>query len=150
MHAPDSLHRSGGVRVVADLLNGIDKEMSKSLLARLEERNAQLGAAIRKKMFSFEDLIRLASADLQRVLREVDSANLAVSMKSASEPLKEKIYQSISKRAAESLRDEISMLGPVRLKDVEVAQDAIIQVVRRLEEEGAISLDSGSDGAVVN
>jgi flagellar motor switch protein FliG len=142
-------HRSGGVRVVADLLNGIDKEMSKSLLARLEERNAQLGAAIRKKMFSFEDLSRLAAADLQRVLREVDSANLAVSMKSASDPLKEKIYQSISKRAAESLRDEIGMLGPVRLKDVEVAQDAIIQVVRRLEEEGSISLDSGSDSAVV-
>ncbi len=142
-------HRSGGVRVVADLLNGIDKEMSKSLLARLEERNAQLGAAIRKKMFSFEDLNRLVAADLQRVLREVDSANLAVSMKSASEPLKEKIYASISKRAAESLRDEIGMLGPVRLKDVEVAQDAIIQVVRRLEEEGAISLDTGSDSAVV-
>jgi flagellar motor switch protein FliG len=142
-------HRSGGVRVVADLLNGIDKEMSKSLLARLEERNAQLGAAIRKKMFSFEDLSRLAAADLQRVLREVDSANLAVSMKSASDPLKEKIYQSISKRAAESLRDEIGMLGPVRLKDVEVAQDAIIQVVRRLEEEGSISLDSGGDSAVV-
>jgi flagellar motor switch protein FliG len=143
-------HRSGGVRVVADLLNGLDKEMSKSLLARLEERNAQLGAAIRKKMFSFEDLSRLVAADLQRVLREVDSANLAVSMKSASEPLKEKIYASISKRAAESLRDEISMLGPVRLKDVEVAQDAIIQVVRRLEEEGSISLDSGNDSAVVN
>src|SRR3954468_8981201 len=142
-------HRSGGVRAVADLLNGIDKEMSKSLLARLEERNAQLGAAIRKKMFSFEDLSRLAPADLQRVLREVDSANLAVSMKSSTEPMKEKIYASISKRAAESLRDEISMLGPVRLKDVEVAQDAIIQVVRRLEEEGSISLDGGSDTAVV-
>lgn len=142
-------HRSGGVRAVADLLNGIDKEMSKSLLARLEERNAQLGAAIRKKMFSFEDLGRLAAADLQRVMREVDSANLAVAMKSASEPLKEKLFASISKRAAESLRDEISMLGPVRLKDVEVAQDAIIQVVRRLEEEGSITLDSGSEGAVV-
>ena len=142
-------HRSGGVRAVADLLNGIDKEMSKTLLARLEERNAQLGAAIRKKMFSFEDLSRLAAADLQRVLREVDSANLAVSMKSASEPIKEQIFASISKRAAESLRDEIGMLGPVRLKDVEVAQDAIIQVVRRLEEEGSISLDGGADGAVV-
>lgn len=142
-------HRSGGVRAVADLLNGIDKEMSKSLLARLEERNAQLGAAIRKKMFSFEDLNRLQAQDLQRVLREVDSANLAVSMKSASEPLKEKIYGSISKRAAESLRDEIGMLGPVRLKDVEVAQDAIIQVVRRLEEEGSISLDSSGEGTVV-
>src|SRR5882672_1487807 len=140
-----AFHRSGGVRAVADLLNTLDKEMSKSLLARLEERNAQLGAAIRKKMFSFEDLSRLASADLQRVLREVDSANLAVSMKSSTEPMKEKIYGSISKRAAESLKEEIDLLGAVRLKDVETGQDAIIQVVRRLEEEGAITLDS--DGA---
>lgn len=146
--ARPSFHRSGGVRAVADLLNGLDKETSKGLLARLEERNSALGSAIRKKMFSFEDLIRLQPADLQRVLREVDSANLAVSMKSASEPLKEKLYGSISKRAAESLRDEISMLGPVRLKDVETAQDAIIQVVRRLEEEGAVSLEGG-DAAVV-
>jgi flagellar motor switch protein FliG len=143
-----TFHQSGGVRSVADLLNGMEKEISKGLLIRLEERNAQLGAAIRKKMFSFEDLGRLQPADLQRVLREVDSSNLGVAMKSASEPIKEKIYASISKRAAESLRDEISMLGPVRLKDVEVAQDAIIQVVRRLEDEGVISLDGG-DSAVV-
>jgi flagellar motor switch protein FliG len=143
-----TFHQSGGVRAVADLLNGMEKEISKSLLVRLEERNAQLGAAIRKKMFSFEDLGRLQPADLQRVLREVDSSNLGVAMKSASETIKEKIYESISKRAAESLRDEISMLGPVRLKDVEVAQDAIIQVVRRLEDEGVISLDGG-DSAVV-
>ncbi|MBP7141364.1 MAG: flagellar motor switch protein FliG [Opitutaceae bacterium] len=146
--ARPTFHRSGGVRAVADLLNGIDKETSKGLLARVEERNSALGSAIRKKMFSFEDLSRLQAADLQRVLREVDSQNLATSMKSASESLKERIYGSISKRAAESLRDEISMLGPVRLKDVEVAQEAIIQVVRRLEEEGAISLD-GAEAAVV-
>lgn len=144
-----AFHRSGGVRAVADLLNQLDKEMSKGLLARLEERNGQLGAAIRKKMFSFEDLNRLQAADLQRVLREVDSANLAVSMKSASESLREKIYASISKRAAESLREEIDLLGPVRLKDVEVAQDAIIQVVRRLEEEGAIALDTDGADSVV-
>lgn len=144
-----AFHRSGGVRVVADLLNQLDKEMSKNLLARLEERNAQLGAAIRKKMFSFEDLNRLQAADLQRVLREVDSANLATSMKSASEVLRVKIYAAISKRAAESLREEIDLLGPVRLKDVETAQDAIIQVVRRLEEEGSITLDNEGSASVV-
>ena len=146
--ARPTFHRSGGVRAVADLLNSIDKETSKGLLARVEERNSALGSAIRKKMFSFEDLSRLQAADLQRVLREVDSQSLATSMKSASESLKERIYGSISKRAAESLRDEISMLGAVRLKDVEIAQEAIIQVVRRLEEEGAISLD-GAEAAVV-
>jgi flagellar motor switch protein FliG len=144
-----AFHRSGGVRAVADLLNQLDKEMSKNLLARLEERNASLSAAIRKKLFSFEDLLRLQPADLQRVLREVDSANLAVAMKSASETLRERIYGSISKRAAESLKEELEMLGPVRLKDVEAAQDAIIQVVRRLEEEGQITLESDSAQSVV-
>ena len=147
--ARPSFHRSGGVRAVADLLNQLDKETSKNLLARLEERNATLSAAIRKKLFSFEDLNRLQAADLQRVLREVDSANLAISMKSASENLRGKFYASISKRAAESLKEEIEMLGPVRLKDVEAAQDAIIQVVRRLEEEGQISIESEGSESVV-
>ncbi len=143
-----SFHRSGGVRAVADLLNELDKDMSKSLLARLEERNATLGSAIRKKLFSFEDLGRLQPADLQRVLREVDSANLAISMKSASETLREKIYNCISKRAAEGLKEELELLGPVRLKDVETAQDTIIQVVRRLEEEGQISIESDAQSLV--
>lgn len=144
-----ALHHSGGVQAVADLLNELDKETSKNLLARLEERNAPLSAAIRKKLFSFEDLNRLQPADLQRVLREVDSANLAVAMKSASETLRGRIYAAISKRAAESLKEELEMLGSVRLKEVETAQDAIIQVVRRLEEEGQVSLESDSADSVV-
>jgi flagellar motor switch protein FliG len=147
--ARPTFHRSGGVRNVADVLNTLDKDISKALLAKIEERNATLGAAVRKKMFGFEDLVRLASADLQRVMREVDSANLAVAMKSASEALRDKIYSAVSKRAAESLKEEISMLGPVRLKDVEAAQDAVIQVVRRLEEEGEISLEAGGGANVV-
>lgn len=139
---------SGGVRAVADLLNNLDKDTSKNLLISIEERNATLGAAVRRKMFSFEDIRRLAAGDLQLVLREVDSAHLAVAMKSATEVLREGIFSAVSKRAAEALQDEIAMLGPVRLRDVEVAQDAIIQVVRRLEEEGTISLDD-SESAMV-
>ncbi|RRJ98034.1 flagellar motor switch protein FliG [Opitutaceae bacterium TAV4] len=138
-----AFHHSGGVRAVADLLNGIDKDAAKALLTRIEERNNQLGGAIRRKMFSFEDIRRLSAMDLQRVLREVDSAQLAIAMKSATEALRDKIYSSLSKRAAEGLRDEISMLGPVRLRDVETAQDAIIQTIRLMEEEGTISLDGG-------
>jgi len=145
--ARPAFHHSGGVRMVADLLNQLDKETSKNL--RLEERNAQLGAAIRKKLFNFEDINRLEASDLQRVLREVDSASLALAMKSASEALRAKIYSAISKRAAESLKDEIGMLGSVRLKDVEAAQDTIIQVVRRLEEEGQLSLDTGGAQTLV-
>ena len=146
--ARPSFHHSGGIRAVAGLLNTLEKDMSKTLLSRLEERNSVLGAAIRKKLFSFEDLNRLTAADLQRVLREVDTSNLAISMKSASEPLREKIYAGLSKRAGEGLKEEIEMLGPVRLKDVEAAQDVIIQAVRKLEEEGQISLDSDSQALV--
>lgn len=141
-------HVSGGVRAVADLLNNLDKETSKNLLSSIEERNSGLGAAVRRKMFSFEDIRRLATGDLQLVLREVDSSHLALSLKSATETMRESIFGALSKRAAEALQDEISMLGPVRLKDVEVAQDAIIQVVRRLEEEGTITLDEGGSAMV--
>ncbi|HMD61203.1 MAG TPA: flagellar motor switch protein FliG [Opitutaceae bacterium] len=144
-----ALHRRGGVQAVAGLLNKLDKEMTKSLLTKIEERNASLGMAIRRKMFSFEDLIRLQASDLQRILREVDTANLAIAMKSATEPLREKIYGSLSKRAAVGLREEIQLLGPVRLKDVEAAQDAIIQSVQRLEEAGEISIDAGGAQALV-
>ncbi|HZZ58461.1 MAG TPA: flagellar motor switch protein FliG [Opitutaceae bacterium] len=144
-----TFHRSGGVRAVAGLLNQLEKDMSKTLLARLEDRNTALGAAIRKKLFSFEDLGKLGGADLQRVLREVDMGNLATAMKSASSQLREKIYSALSKRAAEGLREEIELLGAVRLKDVETAQDAIIQAVRHLEEEGQISLDNDASQSVV-
>jgi flagellar motor switch protein FliG len=136
-----AFHRSGGVATVTELLKQLGKDTSKGLLAQLEERNPTLTAAIRKKLFSFEDLLRLQTADLQRVLREVDSASLALGMKSASPALRERIYSGMSKRAAESLKDEIDMLGTVRLKDVEAAQENVIQAVRRLEEEGQISLD---------
>ena len=139
-----AFHLSGGVRTVATLLNQLDKEMSKTLLARLEDRNATLSAAIRKKMFGFEDLNRLSAGDLQRVTREIDTSGLATAMKSASEGLREKIYGALSKRAAEGLREEIEMLGAVRLKDVEVAQEVIISAVRKLEEEGQISLENDS------
>lgn len=141
-NARPALHRTGGVRAVADLLNQLDKATTKSLLSQLEQRNATLSAAIHKQLFSFEDLGRLQPSDLQRVLREVDSSSLATAMKSASEPLRARIYGAISKRAAESLKEEIGMLGRVRLKDVEAAQDAVIQAVRRLEEAGEISLES--------
>lgn len=141
-------HHSGGVRAVADILNQLDKESSKVLLAALEEKNPALGSQIRRKMFSFEDLARLTPEDLQRVLREVDSNALAIAMKSATENLKEKIFGAISKRAAENLRDEISFLGPVRLRDVEQAQDSIIQTVRKLEEDGQISTDGGESAMV--
>jgi flagellar motor switch protein FliG len=142
-------HVAGGIKMVANLINTMDKEVSKALLVKLEERNPALGQAIRKRLFSFDDLLRLQQSDLQRVLREVEMADLTVALKSASTALQQALMSGLSKRAAETVKDEIAMLGPVKLKDVEAAQDKIIQVVRRLEDEGQISTDqSGGDRVV--
>ncbi len=143
-----NVHRSGGVRLIADVLNLMDKEVGKSFLARLKDSNPELGAAVSKKMFSFEDLLRLSIPDLQRVSREIEMSDLVLSLKTASKELEAAIMKSISKRAAESLKEELAALGPVKVKDVDAAQERIIQVVRRLEEEGAITLDQGGGDVI--
>lgn len=135
----------GGAGRVAKVLNQLDKQLSKFLLSDIEDSNPELGAQIRQKMFSFNDLIRLSQADIQRILREVDSATIVMAIKPAPEPLKDLIFGCLSKRAAEALREELSMLGSVRFKEVEAAQESIIQAVRKLEEDGEISLSG--DGA---
>ncbi len=138
-----ALNQTGGMKMTAELLNSLDKNISKTLLIALEERNADLGAGIRQKMFTFEDLSSLDLPSLQKVLREIDMRDLAVSLKSASEKLKSTLLACISKRAAETVNEEMSFMGPLKLKDIEGAQGRIIDVVRRLESEGEIELDSG-------
>lgn len=135
--------RRGGVKPVADILNALDKEMRKTLLLHIEERNAALGAAIRKKVFSFEDILRFDPADLQRVLREVDLGELAVAMKSARPAHIHTVSRAMSKRAAESFKEEIEMLPPQKTKAVETLQDKIVQIVLKLEEAGEITFDTG-------
>lgn len=144
-----TLHRSGGVRAVAEMLNAMDKSESKQLLNALDERNAQLASLVRRKMFSFNDLVRLSGMDLQRICREIDMNDLMVAMKNANAALQEAIFSSLSRRAAETLKEEMDMMGPVRLKEVEAAQDRIIQVVRRLEEEGEVTIEKGESGRVM-
>jgi flagellar motor switch protein FliG len=135
-----ALNQSGGLKTAAALLNAMDKNLSKSLLVALEERNPELGQAIRQKMFTFEDLTNLDPNALQKILREVDLRDLAVALKTASEKLKGALLGSISKRAAETVREEISFMGPLKLKEIDAAQLRIIEVVRRLESEGEIDL----------
>ncbi|HXG49114.1 MAG TPA: flagellar motor switch protein FliG [Methylomirabilota bacterium] len=138
-----ALNQTGGVKMAAELLNALDKNISKSLLVSLEERNPDLGAGIRQKMFTFEDLAGLDPTALQKVLREIDMRDLAVSLKTASEKVKVALLSCISKRAAETVNEEMSFMGPLKLKDIEAAQQRIIEVVRRLESEGEIELDGG-------
>ena len=142
--APPSMHHSGGAPFVANLLKTLDKEASRSLLAVLQDRNATLSDTIRKKLFSFDDMAALTNADIQKIMREVESADLATALKGPrGEIMLKKVAASMSKRAAEGLHEEIEMLAPVRPKDQEAAQDRILAVVRKLEEQGEITLDQG-------
>lgn len=142
-----ALNQTGGVKTAADLLNALDKNLSKALLVTLEERNPELGAAIRQKMFTFEDLAGLDAPSIQKVLREVEMHDLAVALKTSSEKVKSLLLSCISKRAAETVNEEISFMGPLKLRDIEAAQTRIIEAVRRLEADGEIDLGSPADRA---
>lgn len=136
-----TLNQTGGVKVAAEVLNALPKPVSKSVLTSLLERNPELGEGIRKKMFTFEELHLLDTKTLQKILQQIEMRTLAVALKTASEKLKKTLLSCISKRAAESVRDEISFMGPLKLKEIEAAQSEIIEVVRQLEAEGEVDLD---------
>jgi len=140
------VNQTGGVKSAADVLNALNKNLSKTILASLEERNAELGQAIRQKMFTFADLGLLDNAALQKVLREIDMRDLAVSLKKADDALREKLLAAISKRAAETVLDEMSFMGSVKLREIEAAQMRLIEVVRRLENEGEIEIEMNREG----
>ncbi len=141
--------KTGGVKTAADLLNWFDKEDGKELLKNLEKRNPKLGSSIRQLMFRFEDLVRLSPGDVAKITKEVDQDDLIVALKNASHELKKIIYSTMSKRAVEALEEQLEFLGPKRLSEVEAAQDRVIQVVRELEEDEEIILDTGGGDVVV-
>jgi flagellar motor switch protein FliG len=135
-----ALNQTGGLKTAADVLNAMDRNFSDPLLNELDRRNPDLSQAIRQKMFTFEDLITLDHASLQKVMREVDMRDLAVSLKGASAKLKDALLGCISKRAAETVKEEISFLGSVKKKDIEAAQLRVVDSVRRLESEGELEI----------
>jgi len=137
-----ALSQTGGLKTAADVLNAMDRNFSDPLLTELDRRNPELGQAIRHKMFTFEDLITLEPASLQKIMREVDMRDLAVSLKNASPRLKDALLGCISKRAAETVKEEVSFLGSVKKKDVEAAQLRVVDSVRRLESEGEVEIHS--------
>lgn len=142
-----ALNQTGGVKSAAAVLNTLDKTLSKSLLVSIEERLPELGQAIRRKMFTFEDLSALDPTSLQKVLREVDMRDLAVSLKTASEKVKKALLGSISKRAAETVNEEMSFMGALKLREIEASQNKIIEVVRKLEDDGEIELGDSREGS---
>ncbi len=139
-----ALNQTGGLKSAANLLNSLDKGFSKSLLINIEERNPELGQAIRQKMFTFEDVANLDVPMLQRVLREVDMRDLAIALKTASDALKTALLGAISKRAAETVQEEMGFMGPLKLRDIETAQLRIIEIVRKVEAEDEAAAGEGS------
>ena len=126
-----------------EILNRVDRTTERTIVESLEVQDPELAEEIKKRMFVFENIIMLDDRALQMVLREVDSKELGLALKAASSDEAEKIYKNMSKRAAEMLREEISFMGPTRIRDVEEAQQKIVAVIRRLEDAGEITISRG-------
>lgn len=132
---------SGGVKKVAEILNSVSRSAEKVIMESLTERNSELAASIKNLMFVFDDLINASDIDLQRLLAQVDQKDLVVAMKGASTSLQEKILGNVSERAAGIISEELELMGPVRVSDVEEAQRNVLDVAKSLEESGEITLN---------
>ncbi|MBF0161204.1 MAG: flagellar motor switch protein FliG [Magnetococcales bacterium] len=141
---------AGGTKKVAELLNLLSRDLSDKLLAFLDEEDNPLAESVRKEMFLFEDLLLMDDRSFQTLLREVSNDELLTAMKGADDRLREKFFQNMSERAAEMLREDLELLGPVKVVDVEAAQQMILKAARRLEAEGSIVImGKGSDDVVM-
>lgn len=140
---------AGGIQALVDILNNVDRGTEKLILEELEKEDPKLVDEIRKRMFIFEDIISLDNASIQRIIREVDSKDLALALKGSSEEVKDRVYRNVSKRAAEMLREDIDFMGPVRLREVEEAQQRIVAIIRKLDEAGEIIISRGGEDAII-
>lgn len=136
----------GGIQPIADMLNVMDKQSEQNIMARVEEKDPQLAEEIRKLMFVFEDIVFIDDRGMQTLLKEVPNDKLVMALKTATDDIKDKIFRNISKRAADLLREDLESMGPVKVSDVEKAQQEIINVAKRLESEGKIMIARGGDG----
>ncbi len=139
----------GGVEPVAEILNSVDKATETRILTSIEETNPDLAEQIRELMFTFEDMALIDSKQMQIVMKDVDQADMVLALKTASDAVKELIFSSMSSRAAEMVQDDLENLGPAKLSDVEAAQQKIIKVVKKLEEDGSIVIAGAGGGDVV-
>lgn len=139
----------GGVDTLVDILNQVDRTTEKNITESLEKENAELAEKVKQSMFVFEDIITLDDVSIQRVLREVETKELALALKGCSEEVANSIFRNQSKRAAASLKEDMEFLGPVRLMDVEKAQQKIVSIIRRLDEAGEIVISRGGEDAII-
>lgn len=140
---------AGGVDSIVEVLNRADRTTEKTIIENLEVQDPELAEEIKKRMFVFEDIVLLDDRALQLVLREIDSKDLALALKASSEEVGAKVYKNMSKRAADMLKEEIQYMGPVRIRDVEEAQQKVVNVIRRLEESGEIVVSRGKGDEII-
>ena len=140
---------AGGIDAVVAIVNSADRTTERNIMEYLEENDPELAEEIKKRLFVFEDIIRLDDRSLQRILREVDMKELGLALKGATEELRTKFFKNMSKRAAEMLQEDMDYMGPVRVKDVEESQQKVVNIVRGLEEQGEIVIATGGEDELV-
>lgn len=136
--ASEDYTSAGGIDSIVEVLNNVDRGTEKIIIEALEEEDPELAEEIKKRMFVFEDIVLLDDRSIQKVLREVDSQDLAKALKGVDAEVQEKIFRNMSKRASSLLREDMDFMGPIRLRDVEEAQQKIVNIIRKLEEAGDI------------
>lgn len=144
--ASTSMESLGGIGSAAEIMNNVDKATETSIFEAIEEINPDLVEEIRERMFTFEDLITLDNRGMQDLAKQISNDQLQLALKSASDEIKAKFFSNISSRAADMIREELEVMGPVKLSDVEKAQQEIVKVARRLDEEGKIQLGNKGFG----
>lgn len=141
---------TGGIDTLVAILNSVDRGTERHLLESLEQQDAELVEEIKKRMFVFEDIVKLSPQAIQRVLREIDNRDLAIALKGVlGTPVEKVIMENISKRLQEMIREDIEVMGPVRVRDVEEAQQKIVSIIRQLDEAGEIIISRGEEGVIV-
>jgi len=140
---------AGGIEAIVQILNGVDRSTERTILDSLEIQDPELAEEIKKRMFVFEDIVTLDNRSIQRIIREVDNQDLQLALKVASEEVREAIFRNMSKRMAETFKEEMEYMGPVRLRDVEEAQTRIVATIRRLEEAGEIIIARGGGDDII-
>ncbi|HBF36635.1 MAG TPA: flagellar motor switch protein FliG [Firmicutes bacterium] len=140
---------AGGIESVVSVLNRVDRGTEKTILEALAEDNPELADEIKRRMFVFEDIAQLDTRTIQRVMRDVDTKDLGMALKTASDEVKNLVFKNMSKRAVDLLKEDMNFLGPVRLRDVEEAQQKIVNVIRQLEDAGEIVISRGKEDELI-
>jgi flagellar motor switch protein FliG len=140
----------GGIRAVAELINRLDANVSVAILEKIENDNPNLALSIRNLMFTFDDLLLIDDAGMREIIQRVDKKTLTIALKGVSEEMKKQFFRYMSQRAVEMLKEDMDVLGPVKIKEVEASQQEIVAVVRKLDQDGVISIKGGGSDEYVS